>query len=159
MTVNALRNELIPLLQSPPDRRKPVIRRSLRSEWLYWTDLPVLWDGPVPETLLKGLSDAGWEYELKDRSWLELRKDCRTPPDNWYQGPFGPEAGCCGSLLKRHPRSCRSESDSAALLLIKAGETGYSAYEEACAVLHREWAGRLRKHQALPDMDLCYFES
>ena len=54
-----------------------------------------------------------------------------------------------------------SEAEKAAetvrILLVKAGEQGPEAYEKACGGLHREWAQRLRKKQALPPVSLRFF--
>ena len=77
--------------------------------------------------------------------------------EGWYEGPFGPEADCCLSLLVRHPASAGEPSDKAQRMLIKAGEEGEKAYEGACAALHREWAERLRKGDSMPDISQRYF--
>ena len=60
MVRNALRKELKALLAAPSGNRQPVIRRSLAEAWLYATDLPVLYGGSFPESILSALDTAGW---------------------------------------------------------------------------------------------------
>lgn len=155
MVRNALRLELCELLKAPAGSRAPAIRRSLLDEWLYASDLPALYGGSVPEGIMTALESTGWEY-AQDNKWLQLRKTAEEPPDNWYEGPFGPEAACCLSLLRRHPVSTLP-SDAAQRRLIKAGEEGENAYEDACEAVHREWAERLRTGNALPAISGRYF--
>lgn len=156
MVRNALRKELTVLLKAPPGNRQPVIRRSLTEAWLYATDLPVLYGGQVPGSVLAALDAAGWTH-LPEKDWLLLAKPAKQPPEDWYKGSFGPEAACCLSLLSRHPAEDGEPSDAAQRRLIKAGEEGEKAYEETCAALHREWAERLRTGKSLPDLDRRYF--
>ena len=42
MITNELRKELHSLIGQENGRRKPVVRRSLRVEWIYVTDLPLV---------------------------------------------------------------------------------------------------------------------
>lgn len=156
MVHNALRRELTELLTAPPGNRKPVIRRSLAEAWLYATDLPALYGGQVPDSVLSALDAAGWTF-LPEKEWLLLVKQAKKPPKDWYNLPFGPEAACCLSLLSRHPVMDGGPSRTAECLLIKAGEEGEKAYEEACAALHRYWAELLRTGELLPDIDRRYF--
>ena len=156
MVRNALRKELTELLATPQGCRRPVIRRSLQERWLYVTDLPLLCDEHVPDDVFQALTGAGWEFAL-DACWMQLTKTAQKPPEGWYEGPFGPEADCCLSLLVRHPASAGEPSDKAQRMLIKAGEEGEKAYEGACAALHREWAERLRKGDSMPDISQRYF--
>ena len=156
MVRNALRKELAALLAAPPESRTPVIRRSLTDEWLYATDLPMLYGGSVPDTVKAALDSAGWKYD-SDGAWLQLKKPAKEPPEGWYSGPFGPEAACCLSLLRRHPALAGTPSEAGQRMLIKAGEEGETAYEEACSAIHREWAERLRKGKKLPDLSRRYF--
>ena len=155
MVRNALRMELAALLAAPEGYRNPALRRSLRAEWLYAADLLALYGGNIPAELLRCLAEAGWE-SAPDGGWLQLRKPAPEPPAGWYGGPFGPEAACCLSLLKRH-LPCDGDPEPAQRTLIKAGEEGPAAYEAACAALHREWADRLRKGEPLPEISLRYF--
>ena len=155
MVRNALRRELGGLLAPPEGSRPPAIRRSLQAEWLYATDLPVLYGGSVPDSLADRLKAAGWESETEN-GWLQLRKPAPEPPDGWYGGPFGPEAACCLSLLDRHEPGA-GDPEPAIRSLIKAGEEGPAAYEAACAALHRDWAERLRQGKPLPAVSRRYF--
>ena len=100
MRINALRKELAEALAGEPGR-KPALRRSLKDEWLYATDLPVIHGGRVPEKTAARLTEAGWEYTAEG-GWLQMRKAAEEPPEGWHEGGFGPEAGCCLSLLERH---------------------------------------------------------
>lgn len=156
MVRNALRKELEALLTVPEGSRTPAIRRSLREEWLYATDLPVLYGGKVPDRIQAELKNAVWEYAT-DGDWLQLRKPVKEPPEDWYGGVFGPEAACCLSLLRRHPASGEINTDAVERMLIKAGEEGEQAYEEACKAIHREWAASLRKGNSLPPVSSRYF--
>ena len=107
MRINALRKELAALLDNSGAQRKPALRRSLREDWLYATDYPALCSGSMPETVMEQLKTAGWET-APDGDWLQLRKPAGEPPEDWYEGSFGPEAACCLSLLERHAgTACR----------------------------------------------------
>ena len=156
MVRNALRKELAALLTAPEGNRQPVIRRSAAEAWLYATDLPILYGGSAPDGVLSALSAAGWTF-LPEKGWLLLTKPAKEPPEDWYDGNFGLEASCCRSLLDRHPSADGEPSDEAQRRLIKAGEEGEKAYEDACAALHREWAERLRTGRPMPDLDRRYF--
>ncbi len=156
MVRNALRKELDELLKAPAGNRFPAIRRSLREEWLYATDLPALYGGSVPDGIRASLQSAGWE-SAPDGEWLQLRKHAKEPPEDWYGGAFGPEARCCLSLITRHPASGGIRPDAVERMLIKAGEEGESAYEEACAAIHRAWAASLREGNGLPAVSRRYF--
>ena len=156
MRINGLRKELSALLALSGAQRKPALRRSLREDWLYATDLPGLCSGDIPEELRERLDAAGWENFL-DGDWLQLRKPAADPPEDWYEGAFGPEAACCLSLLKRHAGSAGGNPETAQRALIKAGEEGGEAYEAACAGLHRKWAERLRRGEPLPALSRRYF--
>ena len=156
MRINALRSEVAAILASHPTERPPAIRRSSRTEWIYVTDILMLLPGEEHRQLLKELSGNGWEY-ADERGWIQLRKAAEEPPENWFGGPFGPEAARCLSLLERHPGEAKEERTTAQAALIKAGEEGEKAYDLICANLHREWAGRLRMHQSLPALSRAYF--
>ncbi|MCR5565727.1 MAG: hypothetical protein K6F61_02660 [Clostridiales bacterium] len=156
MVRNALRKELAAMLKSPAGNRTPVIRRSLREEWIYATDLPALYGGGVPETVRQELDSAGWEY-APDGEWLQMRKAAEEPPEDWYRGIFGTEAACCLSLLQRHAVSEKTPSDAAQRMLIKAGEEGSETYEKACAAIHRKWAEYLRQGSGIPAISRRYF--
>lgn len=157
MNINALRKELNTLIAHDGDERKPAIRRSLREEWLYATDLPSAVNEERLESVRSRLAEAGWET-MTDGGWLQVRKAATEPPEGWFDGPFGPEAGCCRSLIERHPERRKEPDYRIEYLLIRAGEEGAGAYEAACRQIHREWAERLRKKQKLPETSVTFFE-
>ena len=156
MVYNSLRTELTALLTSFASARPPAVRRSLQEEWLYSTDLPVLLSGNERRRLLEALSELGWEY-TEDGFWILLRKHAAEPPKNWFDGDFGPEASCCLSLLKRHPKTTDHMADMTQCALIKAGEQGTKAMEDTCRNLHHDWAERLRQREMLPAVSRKYF--
>ena len=156
MKINALRKELNRLLESENGRRRPAIRRSLREDWIYAADLPEFIPGGELETVCRKLQEAGWECLAED-GWLQLRKPADEPPEDWLDGPLGPEAACCRSLLSRHPERLREKDWKTVCSLIRAGEEGPEAYEAACRQIHHGWAERLRKKQKLPEISLTYF--
>ena len=152
-----LRKELNNLLVQEGDGRKPAIRRSMSDEWIYATDFPAYAAEEQLKTVRKRLEDAGWENHAED-GWLQLRKTVDKPPEGWFDGPFGPEAECCRSLLNRHPERRQERDLRIVYALIRAGEEGAAAYETACRRLHHDWAERLRRRQELPDISPLYFE-
>ena len=155
MQYNALRRELAELLDGGEGERKPAVRRSRREDRIYATDLAGLPEGPERSRAAGRLRAAGWDV-LDAGGWLEMRKTAPEPPEGWFEGPFGPEAGCCRALLQRHPeREC--EDPACECRLIKAGEEGRDAYERACREIHGEWAERLRLGQKLPRISGRYF--
>lgn len=156
MHCNALRTELNNLLAETTCPRLPALRRSLREDWLYATDLPALCGAETLRTVRLRLEEAGWESGT-DSGWLQLRKEVRLPPEELRDGFFGPEAACCRSLLERHPARGDEFPRKAVFLLLKAAEEGPSSYEKACGRLHREWAERLRKNVPLPGIDPRFF--
>ena len=156
MRINALRKELQILLGETAATRPPALRRSLMDEWLYATDLPCVCDREELKACLCRLAAAGWEC-MEDTYWIQMKKSCGEPPENWYNGPFGAEAECCLSLLQRHGNRSSAAPEATQRILIKAAEEGPPAYENACAGLHRSWAERLRLGETLPAVSLNYF--
>lgn len=156
MRINAFRRELTAILGCISVSRTPALRRSMKEDWLYATDLPVLCKGiSLPEALVV-LAEAGWEYSAEG-DWLQLRKTAEEPPEEWFDGPFGQEAACCLSILRRHRERMTEQDTKAAYQLIKAGEEGAEAYEKACTELHGILSDRLRKKQGLPNLSFSYF--
>ena len=155
MRINALRKEMAEIMASRLLKRTPAVRRSSMPEWIYATDILLLLNGDEQDSLLKELAGKGWEYR-EEHGWLQMRKSAPEPPEDWYEGSFGPEAACCASLLDRHP-SKGSEAETAQRVLIKAGEEGDNAYEAACRQLHQEWAEQLRRGDPLPVLSRKYF--
>ena len=156
MLNNALRKELMTIITDRNPERLPALRRSRKNEWLYATDIPELLTEEGKDRLAEALKESGWEY-TEDGGWLLLRKPAEEPPEGWYRGAFGTEAACCRSLLKRHPGKPGKPAEAAQRALIKAGEEGETAYEEACRILHRKWAESLRKRDSLPALSVKYF--
>lgn len=156
--MNAWRQELAELLRAAPGRRPAALRRSLREDWLYATDLPAVTEEAALAAFRAQAAERGWRLE-QQQGWLLLKPVFPGAPENGYTGPFGPEAGSCLSLMRRHPDAGNTETaaERAVILLVKAGEEGPEAYEAACAALHREWAERLRKGQSLPKLEECFF--
>lgn len=156
--MNTWRQELAALLREAPCRRPAALRRSLREDWLYATDLPAVTDAPALAAFREQAGKRGWRLE-EQQGWLLLKQTVPGAPGNGYSGPFGPEAGSCLSLMRRHPDSGDTETaaERAVILLVKAGEEGPEAYETACAALHREWAERLRKGESLPSLEESFF--
>lgn len=156
-------------------KRPPALRRSLREDYLYASDLP----GIVTEETLKGFiinaESAGWDV-IREGGWIQMRRRIPELPDDWYRGGFeggdgrenGSELECCASLLARHPNpnekvrgeerqsgesgsyKGKREGETEIIALIKAGEEGERAVEKLCREMHREWAERLRKKEPLP---------
>ena len=154
--MNAWRKELSEILRGLPCARPAALRRSLRDGWLYASDLPAVCDG---ETLLEGIrraGEAGWET-AEEGGWILLNKPRKEPPEGWFGGPFGPEAACCLSLVRRRENDREDPEHSAERILIKAGEEGPDAYENACRRLHREWAEALREKRRIPAVDPVFF--
>lgn len=156
--MNTWRTELTQLLRETPCERPAALRRSLETEWLYATDLPAATDAAGLRTFRTEAEKRGWQLEER-RGWLLIRPVVPCMPGNGYAGPFGPEARCCLSLLRRHPNPERTgeAAEPAALRLIKAGEEGPAAYEETCGALHREWAERLRTGKRIPALPEAFF--
>ena len=153
--MNAWRKELLDILAETPCRRKPALRRSLLEDAIYATDLPLVSSEEGLRSFRGKAEQAGWRLWM-GRDWLQLDRSGTAPPEGWFSGPFGPEAGCCASLLRR--QAWAEEDQTAFRLLIRAGEEGPGAYERACGALHREWAARLRQKRPLPRLDLRFFE-
>ena len=156
MQSNALRKELTALITVRSMMRQPAIRRSSREEWLYATDVILLLSREERDLLQRELTADGWEY-TEEHGWMLLRKTAEEPPENWYNGSFGSEAGSCASLLDRHKDKTGQHAETVQRILIKAGEEGDRAYESACRALHREWAERLRRGEQLPAVSRKYF--
>ena len=143
------------MLDDTDSIRPAALRRSKRETWLYATDLPQAACEEAVLSFLHTVQSCGWKTR-NEPGWILLDKVPETPPEGFYRGPFGPEAQCCASLLRRHPDR-KGNADRTVRMLLKAGEEGPDAYERACGVLHREWAAALRKKENLPGMATLYF--
>lgn len=153
--MNKLRQELQGILAEIPVRRPPALRRSLLEDWLYATDLPRAAEETAVAAFCRKAEEHGWRTAATD-GWIQLDRIPEIIPEPVFGGPFGTEAACCASLLRRHPGERKAEREIR--LLIKAAEEGKEAYEKVCAGLHREWASALRKGEALPALATAYFE-
>lgn len=156
MQSHALRKELNKILEGTAFTRAPAVRRSFLEDWLYASDLPSLCTETALRVLETRLADAGWET-MEEQGWLQFRKAAGEPPEPFPDGLPGPETACCRSLLARHPERENGFPMATVCQLIKAAEEGRNAYENTCAKLHRQWAERLRKGEALPAVSLRYF--
>jgi hypothetical protein len=124
-------------------------------EWLYFTDLPGLCSIEEKQKAIEKMKEAGWQTE-DDGNRLMLRKTVFDPPAGWYTETFGPEADCCLSILRRHTNN-GLVAEWIPLILIRAGEEGYQAYENACKRIHRDWAEKLREKELLPHISQKWF--
>ncbi len=155
--MNALRQEMAQMLGETACRRPPALRRSLKDEWLYATDLPLAAGEEEAAAFRKRAEERGW-LTGRDGAWIQMTRESPEPPENGFDGPYGREAVCCASLLRRHtPVADGTEERRIRTMLIKAGEEGAEAYEQACGRVHREWAVRLRKKKALPKVSIRFF--
>ena len=155
--MNKLREEAQALLSGIQTTRPAALRRCRREEYLYTTDLPQTTGEEAAAAFIRRAETAGWRTE-REGGWILLDRVPDEPPEGGFRGPYGPEAKCCASLLRRHPEAYRRSGEAERRRLIKAGEEGPEAYEKACGSLHREWAAFLRQGTALPDLALSFFE-
>lgn len=155
--MNKLRKEVLKLLASAECIRPAVLRRSLREDALYATDLPKVAAEPVLMEFCRRAEAAGW-HTAREGDWIQLDQDRTEPPEGGFSGPYGKEAGCCKSLLLRHPERERNTGAREKRRLIKAGEKGPEDYEKVCSMIHQEWAGVLRRGEKLPDIPIAFFE-
>lgn len=138
------------MISATETKRPPALRRSLREDYLYATDLPQTAAEDAVDAFCQRAKKAGWRTE-KNEGWIQLDPPAASLNDQVYQGPYGMEAKACASLLRRHPSERRS-GQREKRLLIKAGEESADAFEKACEALHREWAAALRNREGLPEI-------
>lgn len=155
--MNELRMAVMFLLSGTESDRPAALRRSLREDYLYATDLPQTADREAAEAFRRQAESDGWRTE-EDGGWILLDRVPEKPPAGGFTGPYGPEAGCCASLLERHPERKKQSSLRERRMLLKAGEKGPEAFERCCTTLHRELAEKLRKGTALPDLDTSWLK-
>ena len=153
--MNSLRQEIRTILDGTGSVRPAALRRCAREDWLYATDLPQAASEEETDAFLRTAEGIGWKTR-KEAGWILLDRIPETPPEGFFSGPFGPEARCCLSLLRRHPDR-KGSADHVIRILLKAGEEGADAYERACGILHREWAAALRMGEILPGVATIYF--
>ena len=153
--MNKLRQALNRLLAETATTRPAALRRSLREDFLYATDLPQIADEAVTADFCTRAEQAGW-HTATEKDWILLDRVGIVSAEDGFSGTAGPEAKCCAVLLRQHPDG-RRPGDRERRLLVKAGEEGAAAYETACATLHKEWAAALRTGKALPDLTEDWF--
>ena len=173
--MNAWRKELATLLEEISVRRAAALRRSRESDALYATDLPAVTTGDGKQAFCRKAMEAGWTVR-EEKGWMLLDRPIAEPPAGWFSGTFGAEARCCASLIYRQlmreekgesggngpagdVRQMKAAEDGqrAARQLIKAAEEGGEALERVCLTLHRDWAGRLRRGERLPEISCGFF--
>lgn len=153
--MNKLRTTLQEILSGTESFRPAALRRSLRKEYIYATDLPRCAESTAVQDFCRRAELAAW-IVCMDGDWIQLDYSGVNPEDTCFGGPFGREAECCAELLRRHPNG-RKSGENEMRMLIKAGEEGPEAYEKICAGLHREWAAALRRKDLLPDLpESCF---
>ena len=155
--LNKLREELQSILDETDSNRPAVIRRCKRIDYLYATDLPLTADQNNVTFFTRRAEKRGWRSEIQ-AGWILLDRLPAGPPENGFRGPYGPEAKCCASILRRHPEKQKKSGNREKRMLIKAGEENRESYERVCTILHREWAAVLRQGDALPDLPVTFFE-
>ena len=154
--MNKLRLEVQALLSRTETVRPAALRRSLREDCLYATDLPQVTDAESTAAFRRAAEEAGW-LTAEENGWIQLDRIPAAPPEDGFPDFPGPEARCCESLLRRHAETEKRDGNREKRMLLKAREEGPEAYDKCCGKLHREWAENLRKREALPEIDLKYF--
>ncbi len=153
--MNKLRREIRDLIDATPCRRPPALRRSLRDDFLYATDLPQAAEESAVRDFCRRAEEAGWRTEAGN-GWIQMDTGRAEPGGAGFRGPYGTEAQACAGILRRHPGN-RRDGTREKRLLAKAGEEGPAAFEKACTALHREFAAALRLGEQLPDLPEQYF--
>ena len=152
--MNRLRSEAQSLISGSETFRPATLRRSLNENYLYATDLPQAADAATAESFLSRAQRAGWKTK-KENGWILMDPPAGKMEENPFEGPFGPEAKCCASLLNRHGSGREGKREQR--MLLKAGEKGPEAFEKVCEQLHREWAAALRTGEVLPEIPVHCF--
>jgi len=153
--MNKLREEITALLRETDCFRPAVLRRSLKEDWLYATDLPQAAEEDATRDFVRRAEAAGWRTQITE-TWIQLDREVAAFPEGLTRPAGGTEAKCCLSLLERHPEGGKNAAREKRRL-IRAAEEGPEAYEKACAALHREWAAALRQREGLPDLSADWF--
>ena len=142
--INPWREELRSLLSLFPMLRSPALRRSLKEDWLYASDLPLCAEEAVLLQFREAASACGWETKVSE-NWLQLRKADPALPREWFPDSPRGESACLAELLRRHPELALDRRES--IQLLKAREAGEEAWDRCCRQLHRELARKLRKKE------------
>lgn len=150
--LTALRASVQAHLARVPVWRKPALRRSDDPRALLATDLPQAADAEAVLRFMAALGEEGWLIR-REKDWLLL--DHAVPvPDAALPEALSGEAGCCLSLLMRHPEGEAPQELIRALA--KAAEKGPMDVERFCAGWHGELAQGLREHAPLPGKMIPY---
>jgi hypothetical protein len=147
--LSALRKEMQQLLAVTPSSRKPALRRSDAPGALLATDLPLLAEEDDLSAFVAVVMAHGWQVDFAPNGWLLLDHEVPVPEASASVIPAG-EAGCCLSLLLRHPGG---EKDAVRIrALVKAADASWRDVEKLCRIWHRDFAAMLRMKQPLPDL-------
>lgn len=150
--LTALRQAAQEALRGTPAVRRPALRRADDPEALLATDLPLVADSEELEAFTARMMAQGW-CVWRAGDWLLL--DAEVPaPEAHVPDDLRGEAGCCVSLLARHPNPMVDRV--AVRALVKAAESGETALERLCGQWHARWAAALREHRDLPGGLLPY---
>ena len=151
--ITQLRQELQLLLNKLPCSRPPTLRRCRHEGALLATNLPFISSPGDVRLFSDACLQSGWAVTEKD-GWLLL--DHPVPiPDFQIPETLSGETGCLISLLLRHPKDdapCENEIRA----LAKACEESPAVTVRLCAMLHEDWALRLRQHEPLTGKLLPY---
>lgn len=147
--LTALRREVREALDAADTSRPPALRRASQAEALLATDLPETASEDAVAHFSEALAGRGWRVTRRG-AWLLLDHPISPPAAQARELPG--EAGCCASLLIRHPGSNAPTERIRALA--KAAEAGQ--VERLCAAWHREFAAMLRRGETLPGGLLPY---
>ena len=150
--LTAERAALRALLDRAGAARPPALRRALTDDALLATDLPLCADADAVRAFAAEAEQDGWTVRA-EKGWLLLD---RLPAPRGLcpaRDPAG-EAGCCISLLSRHPGG---PADPVWIRrLLKAAEEGPEKFDQFCAELHGTLAALLRQKSILPGGLLPY---
>lgn len=147
-----LRVRVTAALQGVPARRRPALRRCDAADALLSTDLPLIAEPEAVRSFTEAMAAQGF-CVLPRSGWLLLDAPV-PPPDAPVPDDLAGEAGCCISLLLRHPGA--GEAEAAIRALVKAAEAGKQPFDRLCGQLHADFARKLRTHEPLPGALLPY---
>lgn len=147
--LTALRREVREALDAADTSRPPALRRASQAEALLATDLPETAGEDAVARFCEALTGRGWQVTRRG-AWLLLDHPIQPPVAE--AGDLPGEAGCCASLLMRHPGPDAPAERIRALA--KAAEAGQ--VERLCDTWHREFAAMLRRGETLPGGLLPY---